>query len=791
MIVSIDWLRTFVDFEESIEELAELLSNLGLEAEVSEVPNNIPGVIIGKVEETEKHPNADKLQICKISDGKNTHQVICGAPNINAGQKIAFATVGSKLPGNFIIKKASIRGVDSYGMVCSESELGLSEEHEGILVLPNEIEVGKDFVSAYGYKFISIAIDVTPNRPDAFSYIGIARDIACFKNTKLKQVKVNKHKSSEIKNVKITMESLDDCPRYIAGIVDNIEIKDSPSWMIERLKASGLRSINNVVDISNYVMLEMGLPSHIFDYDSLKNKEIKIRRASLNEPFKTLDGLSYKLKTENLIITDGQVPIALAGIMGGANSSVKKQTNTVLVESAYFNPVTIRKSSKVLGISTDASKRFERGADPNICEIAFWRIIKLLNELASGTLVSKITDKYPKKIKEKDVFLRSSQTKSVLGCTISDSKIEKILKGLDIAVIKNDKGWNCSIPSFRPDIEREIDLIEEIARVYGYNSIPVSNSIGGNFRFTNPDPESNYDILRGYCSGLGFQQVYSNSLQNFDSSSKSGLNPVKMMNPLNQDMGYLRTELITGLVKATAFNIQHGADSFKLFELSNVHEQNGDTLTDLIESKHLACIVYGKNQPDNVHSSVFLEDFYSLKGVLESIFVKKFSMKLELERSDYSLLDNSYSIILNRQMVGYIGHISDSLTKNLKVNLDSLHGFFVNLEPIKNMLTRNKTFKKINLFPESQRDLNLVLSKNQNTDQIVNLIKRKGKKIIKSVIPVNVFTDPISLGEDYKSVTFSIKFQHKAKTLEDKDVNPIINEIINVAQKEFSAKLRV
>ena len=791
MIVAIDWLRSFVEIEESSEELAELLSNLGLEAEVSEIPNNIPGVIIGYVEETEKHPNADKLQICKISDGKNIYQIICGAPNIKAGQKIALATVGSKLPGDFIIKKANIRGEESYGMVCSESELGLSDDHEGILVLPKELKVGENFVVAYGYKFLSLEIDVTPNRPDAFSYIGVARDIACYKNSKLKQVKVHKSESSDTKNVKISMESIEDCPRYIAGIVDGIEIRESPKWIKERLNASGVRSINNVVDISNYVMLEIGHPTHIFDFKSLKNKEIKIRRAELNEPFKTLDGTSYKLKKENLIITDGQLPIALAGIMGGSNSSVKKETTTVLVESAYFNPISIRKSSKVLSLSTDASKRFERGADPNICEKAFWRIINLLHQFANGNLVSNMIDQYPKKIKRKKVTLRSSQIKSILGCTIKRSKIENILKGLDIAVIKNNKGWDCKIPTFRPDIEREIDLIEEIARVHGYNSIPVDNSISGNYRFTDPDPESNYDTIRRYCSGLGFQQIYSNSLQNFDTSSKSGLNPVKMMNPLNQDMGYLRTELLTGLIRATAFNIKHGADSFKLFELSNVHEQVGEALTDIIESKHLACIVYGKNQPENVHSNVFLEDFFTLKGVLESVFVNKFSMKLEFVHSNYPMLQNSYSILLNKQMVGYIGHISNTLTKNLKVNLESFHGFYVNLEPIKNMLNQKKIFKKITLFPESQRDLNLVISKTQNTDQIVNLIKRKGRKIVKSVVPVNIFTDPISLGENYKSVTFSIKFQHKEKTLEDKDVNPIINEIINVAEKEFSAKLRV
>ena len=791
MIVAIDWLRSFVDFNESSEELAELLSNLGLEAEVSKVPNNIPGVIIALVKETKKHPNADKLQICKISDGKNIYQIICGAPNIKAGQKIALATVGSKLPGDFIIKKANIRGIESYGMVCSESELGLSDEHEGILVLPEELKIGEDFIVAHGYKFLSVEIDVTPNRPDAFSYLGVARDIACYKNIKLKHVKVNIHKSSDTKSVKISMESLEDCPRYVAGIVDNIEIKESPKWMVERLKASGIRSINNVVDISNYVMLEIGHPTHIFDYKSLKNKEIKIRRAVLNEQFETLDGLSYDLKQENLVITDGQSPIALAGIMGGSNSSVKKETTTVLVESAYFNPISIRKSSKILNISTDASKRFERGVDPNICDKAFWRIINLLQEYANGNLVSKMIDEYPKKINRKNVVLRISQIQSILGCTIKETKIENILKGLDIAAIKNNKGWDCKVPTFRPDIEREIDLIEEIARIYGYDSIPVNNSIAGNYRFTNPDPESNYDILRGYCSGLGFQQIYSNSLQNFDASSKSGLIPVKMMNPLNQDMGYLRTELITGLIKAAAFNIKHGANSFKLFELANVHEKTGEKLADIIESKHLACIVYGKNQPENVHSSVFLEDFYTLKGVLESLFMKNFSMKLEFEQDNYPLLEDSYSIILNRQKVGHIGHISNILTRNLKANLESLHGFYVNLEPIKNMLNRNKTYKKITLYPESQRDLNLVLNKNQNTDQIVNLIKRNGKNIIKSVTPVNIFTDPSSLGEKYKSVTFSIIFQHKAKTLEDKDVNPIIDEIINVAQNEFSAKLRV
>ena len=791
MIVSIEWLKQFVELDENAESISEILSNLGLEAEISSVPQKYPGVKIGYVEKTLKHPNADKLQICDIYDGEKINKVICGAPNIKPGQTIAYATVGTTLPGNFKIKKANIRGIDSFGMVCSERELNLSDEHEGIMVLPENLNIGDDFSSAYGYKFISVDIDITPNRPDAFSYLGVARDLACYKNIPLKKIKVNKKKSNNSKRIKISTESITDCPRYIAGLIDNIKVQSSPEWIIERLKASGLRSINNIVDISNLVMLEMGQPSHIFDYESLSSNEIYIRRAKNEEIFKTLDNNTHKLKKENLLITNAGKPIALAGLMGGANSSININTKSILVECAYFNPITIRKSSKALGLSTDASKRFERGADPNGCEYAFWRILNLIEKYAGGTLESKMFDYYPNMIDKELINLNIIEIENVLGVKIPVSKIESILNGLEIDFKKNKDIYSCTIPTFRPDIVRQIDLIEEIARVFGYNSIPVEESIKGSFRYSNPDPEKNYDLIRTYCSGLGFHQIYSNSLQNKTESCRSGLTPVKMMNPLNQEMGYLRTELITGLIKASIFNLNHGASNFKLFELSNVHEQRGEKLKDIIESKHLAGIIYGNNDVNNIHGINFDEDIFVLKGVLSFLFEKKFITNLEYEKDKHPLFNNSYAIIINKNKVGHIGQISVPDSYEIKSNLESLNGFFINLELVKKMLNRKKVYKKINLLPQLQRDLNLVLPQNQSTGKVTNLISKIGRQLIKSVKPIDIFIDKQVLGNDLKSVTFSILFQHKKKTLEDKDVNPIINKIINVAEDEFGAKLRV
>lgn len=374
MIVSIEWLKQFVAIEESPEELADLLSKTGLEAEVVGVPHELPGIVVGHVESAIKHPDADKLKLCTVNDGKTVHQVVCGAPNVDAGQNIAFASIGSVLPGNFKIKKAKIRGVESSGMICSEKELQITDEHEGIMVLPDNLNPGDDFMSAYGYKYLSLELDITPNRPDAFSHQGVARDIAAVTNREFKHLSIDSVVSKGKETLSISMEN-DDCSRYIGGIVKNVKVGPSPEWLVEILKAAGQRSINNLVDISNYVLLEMGHPTHIFDYDKLDQKEILVRRAKKGETLTTLDEAKHKLNETHLLITDGKIPIALAGIMGGLNTAVSEETKTVLIESAYFDPVTIRKSAKSLQMSTDASKRFERGADPEGTIGGFCRVV--------------------------------------------------------------------------------------------------------------------------------------------------------------------------------------------------------------------------------------------------------------------------------------------------------------------------------------------------------------------------------------------------------------------------------
>ncbi len=395
MRISIDWLKQFVSIKENPADLAEMLSMLGLEAEPVHDFSNLSGVVIGKVATAKKHPNADRLQLCTVNDGTATVNVVCGAPNVAAGQTVAFAQVGAELPGGFIISKAKIRGEESRGMICSERELGISDEHEGIMVLPDKLKAGTVINAYLEDVYDALDLDITPNRPDGFSHYGVARDIALKTGRKLKELSIKKatKKAQDIHDIaSVKIADKEDCPRYMGAVLENVSVGPTPDWMVAHLKAAGQRSINNIVDISNYVLLEMGHPTHIFDYDKIPSNTIGIRRVKNDRQITTLDEEKRKLSQQQLLITDGKKPIALAGIMGGLNSAVTENTTTVFVESAYFDPVTIRKGSKELGLLTDASRRFERGADIQATETALWQVINLIMELANGTMVPGIID---------------------------------------------------------------------------------------------------------------------------------------------------------------------------------------------------------------------------------------------------------------------------------------------------------------------------------------------------------------------------------------------------------------
>ena len=790
MIISLEWLRDFVEIKENPNELSDILSNIGLEAETTDTVIETPGVIISKVKSTEKHPNADKLKICVVDDGDTLHQVICGAPNVEPGQTVPFAKVGSVLPGDFKIKQVKIRGVESNGMICSERELRISEEHDGIMVLPDKLKLGKDFKNSYGYKFYSLELDITPNRADAFSHYGVARDIACATGRKLKHLEVKNISTPKGISIPISSENIEDCCRYVGGVIKNIKVGPSPNWLVKKLKSVGQRSINNVVDISNYVLLEMGHPTHIFDYNKIPNKKILIRRAKKNEPFTTLDGQNFKLNKKHLVVTDGKSPIALAGIMGGENSSVNHKTTEVFVESAYFNPVTIRKGSKNLSLLTDASKRFERGADPNACLKAFFRVVSLLKEIAGGEIMSEVMDFYPNPIQELKVSLRYSEIISVLGYKIEKQKIENILNGLKISFKKEKDQYDCVIPSFRPDISREIDLIEEIIRIYGISAIPSISPLSGEIQYGNPDPESYLDPIKNSFCSFGFHQLFLNSLQNKTEADLTGKESVHMLNPLNVDMSSLRTSLLPGLLKTADYNIKHGNLNFRLFEIGQTHYIDDSLDNIYVENKSIAAIIHGNEKNVSINSNEIKENILNLKGVIVSIFRKKLNMNLKFNKEGHPAFSRAKKIVINNKEVGFLGEINSNWIKILKLDLTTIYGFELNLTPIKEMILKKKEFKKINSYPIVQRDLNLVMEENLEAGKIINLIFKIGGKYVIKVNPFNLFFDQKAIGENKKSITFSIFLQHPSKTLEDKDVNSIIKEIIHIADKQFSAKLR-
>ena len=790
MIVSIDWLKQFVDVTETPGELAELLSKTGLEAEVVGVPSDLPGVIIAHVDTAEKHPDADKLKLCTVNDGKEIHQVVCGAPNVEAGQNIAFATIDSILPGNFKIKKVKIRGQESSGMICSERELQITDEHEGIMVLPDDLNPGDDFMTAYGHKYLSLELDITPNRPDAFSHQGVARDIAAATNREFKALAIESVQAKGNESLSISMENPDDCPRYIGGIVENVKVGSSPEWMVEKLKAAGQRSINNLVDISNYVLLEMGHPTHIFDYDKLNQKEILVRRAKKGEKLITLDEAEHELSETNLLITDGKTAIALAGVMGGLSTAVSDETTTVLVESAYFDPVTTRKNAKSVQMSTDASKRFERGADPDGAVSGFCRVVSLLQEFAGGELVSDMVDEYPKIITATEISLRRPELDLIMGIEVDTADINRILEALGFEYTNTGDNWTCTPPSYRPDIEREIDIIEEIARMIGFDAIPSDENIYGEYRYDQPDPEAKIEPIRSTLAGFGFHQIYSNSLQNEEVSGLSGKTSVKMMNPLNREMVYLRTTLLPGLMKAADFNIKNGSPSIRLFESANVHEQTSDGIEGIHEYRHLAGIILGEEELASIHNDASKEDLFTLKGYISGLFSAKYRMRVELKREDHPGFDYAQTIFINRQSVGAMGRLSSYWIQKMDLDIENVCGFEINLEPILKMIGGKKHFKPIATFPKIQRDVNLVMNETQTVGPITDMMLKKGRNLIISANPINIFNDEVALGKGMKSVTFSIEFQHQSKTLEDKDVTPVINEIIRVAEKEFLAKLR-
>jgi len=799
MKISLSWIKEFVDLSRiSTEEIVSQLTMSGLEVEdVVDQSNLYKNFIVGFVKETEKHPNADKLTICKVFDGKDDLQVICGASNVKAGQKIVFAPIGTEIPnGNFVIKKAKIRGVESNGMICAEDELLLSDDHSGIMVLDEKFEAGKPITEALNLNDVILEIAITPNRPDALSHIGVARDLAALfdRDLIIPELKLNETNDDINKLASVVIEDIVNCPRYIAKVVKDVQIIESPKWLKDRLEKIGLRPRNNIVDITNLVLHECGQPLHAFDLDKLNGHKIVVKSTKSEIVFTTLDSKERKLPLNTLMICDGKREVAIAGVMGGENSEITETTKNILIESAFFHPSSIRKTSKTLGLSTDASYRFERGTDPNITKYAAERCAQLVAELAEGKIANGIIDVYPNVINPKEIELRFSRTTKILGYEVAPDKIKNILSrlGLAIKVLDEDK-LLVSVPTFRPDIEREIDLIEEIARINGYDNIPTVSKI--NITLEKKTDETEFDEkIRQTATALGFFEMINNPLQTENDAKLTG-NPIRIANPLSADMECLRTSLISGALITISKNIRQGVKDLKFFEIGDSFKRicGGEikSFSDFTETQNLLLVISGKEVVKGWNIEEKESDFYLLKGLIDS-FLSKISLDNVLIDSYYSTANEIYAYHLTKSFkeveLGRGGKLKNEVLKQFDINQD-VYCFEFNLTVLKSVQSSTKTYTDPLKYPKIIRDFAFILDKSVKYLDVKEFIKKKSSPLLKVVSVFDVFESD-SLGTDRKSLAFTLEYYDESRTLTEDEVEKDFNNLIALVTKEFNAQLR-
>lgn len=790
MKVSLSWLKRFVDFDSSASELADKLTMRGFESEVITDFSSFNHIVVGEVKSAEKHPDADKLKVCMVSDGKETYNVVCGAPNVAKDQKIVFAKVGAVLPGDFKIGKAKIRGVESFGMICSERELGISEEHEGIMVLDDSCKVGAKIDTILGEAYDAIDVEVTPDKAFALSHRGIAREIAAMSGSNIKTPMEMVKAASKGKDiVKVVLDQKGGCTRYIAGTMTNLSVGPSPKWLAEYLKSVGQKSINNLVDISNFILLEIGHPTHVFDLKKLSKPSIEVKWAKKDEKFDALDEETYKLDNDHLVITDSVNTIALAGIIGGKDSAVSDSTTDVLIESAYFDPVVIRKGSKKLNLLSEASRRFERGADPEATIEAFYMIVGLMIEVAGGSLESIVTDESTIDSTLHKVSLSENKLLKYTGHDIDSKSVSLILDGLHIENKKTKTGWDCIIPSFRHDVRHETDLIEEVLRCYGYENIQSSYSFSSQMQYAN-DAEQPIFELKQYLSSLGFNQCYNNSLQDLEEVKAFGINPVSVMNPSSERMNTLRTTLHRGLFENLDFNFKNGSSNTLIYEYGTVFEKKGDTLNDIEQVSNFSCLVHGNFYDKNVHFNSIENNLFLLKGIAVNAFATLTKAKVKFIEDKHSYCDVFYRIVDGKKnTVGSIGIVSDSFLNKLDIShKTNVCVMDINTSLFIEHFNHNIKVEDVVLYPIVNRDLNFKFDSNTNLGEVCAAIKSVNQSIMRDVFPVDIYQSKQE--NNKKNVLFKLSFQSVKKTLEDNDVNPVIAEIINVVTKKFNAKLR-
>jgi phenylalanyl-tRNA synthetase beta chain len=791
--ISYNWIREYVEFDWSPEELAGKLIMAGLEVEeITEVVPKFEKIIVGKIINVKQHPNASKLSLCSVDIGDKIISVICGAPNVKENHFVVVALPEAVLPTDIQVSEEKIRGVVSEGMLCSEKELGISDDHSGIMLLNGNYQCGELFKFDSENRDIVLDIFLTPNRGDCMSMVGVAREIATLSNSKLKLPQFHLEEDEETTDdlVKIEIQDKVNCPRYTARIIKNVKISSSPFWLIKRLKTIGLRAINNIVDITNYVLVELGQPLHAFDFNLIYDQKIIVRLASDGEKFTTLDGVERSLDKNSLLICDGKRPVALAGIMGGINTEVTDKSEDVLLESAYFNPINIRKTSSKLNLSTEASIRFERRVNPEKVDFASHRAIALMKEIAGGKIVRGCLDVNYLEKEKKVIILRPERVSKILGKKIPDESIVSILKGLEFEV-KNDKNLLVNVPSFRSDITREIDLIEEIARIYGYDNIEESQFSTISIQINKEDNVRKYiNEFRDIFIGLGFYEVITTSItgesQNNWIESEYGL--IKIKNPLSEEMSWLRKTLVENILWVMKYNKNRGLKNVRIFEIGKVYSMDKEKKPTDFESLYLTGALEGMTEFPNWESGKNIIDFYYVKGILETFFDKIMLDNYEFFYYDKKQLSECCGIKIDNVYSGFFGKVNDDyldIPGKCKIYVFEL---FLN-NVINKISQKILEYKPIPQYPSIDRDLAFVVSEEIKAEELINNIKIFGGEYLKKVDVFDLY-EGSQISKDKKSIGLSLQFYSMERTLKESEVDEIINKIIKKLNKSCGAKLR-
>ena len=799
MNISLNWLKDFVKIDLNAEQVSEILTDIGLEVEglkiYQEYKGGLKGLVIGKVKSCIKHPNADKLKLTKVDIGeKEFLQIICGAPNITNNQTVVVAKIGTKLYQDnkeFIINKTKIRGELSEGMICSELEIGLGDSHEGIMVLNEKFKAGKKLSKIYNSNDDTIfEIGLTPNRSDAISHFGVARDLRAALiqrgiKTELITPSISSfYVNSRTRKINVKVEDYNLCPRFSGICIENIKIDKSPDWLQTRLKSIGLSPINNVVDVTNYVLHELGQPLHAYDLETMKTDQISVKTLKKNLSFTTLDGLNRTLNKNDLMICDSEIPMCIAGVYGGDNHGVSEKTNSIFLESAFFNPVSIRKTSKSHSINSDASYRFERGIDIEMVDYALKRAAILICEISGGSVCSELIDEYPKKIEKKSILLNFQKTNDLISQNIPREQIKSILTSLDFEINNiTETGVGISVPTYRHDISRECDVVEEILRIYGFNQIKLSDKLS--ISINHDEKINSFEIethISKYLISLGFNEIMNNSLTS-NNSNFFNRKSIKIINSISSDISELRTNLIECTLNTLRYNLNRKNFDNKFFEFGKIYESKNKK-----ETNRLGLLCSGNIISGSWNNTEINLDFFNFKNILTNILFK-FDIVCEENITEFDIFEKSLELSFLGKKIAIIGKLSNKILNDFEIKKSVFYGS-IDIDYLLTLI--EKTFKRyqpVSKFPTVNRDLAFVFDKNQTYSEIKNLIKNLNIKNLKGMELFDVY-EGTKIPNNKKSYGINFAISNNEKTLTEKEINSTMNKIQKKIQSKFNATLR-